>query len=125
MNRIALARELVGLAGELAADLRQNVFGLGNVVPGAAPVDPRLARLTTMNLSDIASLIYDDHRVQRRQVGYAAKPYLEAMSTLQHIGDMYMQDTGSSVVAYLLGNLTSWKGDVARAVKKELNRRLR
>jgi len=102
--------------------------GSERVAFGEVPVvqaDPRMARLSTMTLSEIASLIYDDHRTQGRQVNYAAKPYLEAMTTLQHIDDNYFQDTGSSVVAYLLGNLTSWKGDVARAVKKELNRRLR
>ena len=106
MNRELVAKELLAIAGSLIAD---------EVVPG----------LGKMTLSQIAAVIYDDHQMQKRQVNYAAKPYLEALSTLQHIDDNYMQDSGASIVAYLLGNLTTWKGDVARAVKKELNRRLK
>ena len=83
------------------------------------------ANLSTINLSEIAYLIYRDHEAQGKAVNYAAKPYLEAMSTLKNIKDNYMLDSGSSIVAYLLGNLTSWRGDVARAVKNELNKRLR
>jgi hypothetical protein len=90
------------------------------------PLDPQvLADLPRMDLNELAIIIYDDHRKQKRQVNFAAKPYLEAMSTLKTINDNYIMDSGSSIVAYLLGNLTSWKGEMARAVKKELNRRLK
>lgn len=97
----------------------------GGAGPQSEPMDPRVAELPHLSLSDIASLIYDDHRKQKRQVNYAAKPYLEALTTLQKITDNYMMDSGTSIVAYMLGNLTSWKGEVAKAVKKELNRRLK
>jgi len=106
MNREMVAKELLAIAGSLIAD---------EVVPG----------LGKMTLSQIAAVIYDDHRQQGRPVNYAAKPYLEALSSLQHIDDNYMQDTGFSIVSYLLGNLGQWKGDVAKAVKNELKRRLR
>ena len=56
-----------------------------------------------------------------KPVNYAAKPYLEAMGSLNTIQDMYLYDTGSSVVAYFLSNATTWRGEVARHVKKELN----
>lgn len=90
-----------------------------------AVADDRLSRLSGMKLNEIASLIYDDHRAQGKKVNYAAKPYLEALSGMREITDSYGFDPGSSIVAYLLGNLSSWKGDVAKAVKKELNKRLK
>jgi hypothetical protein len=85
----------------------------------ADPTD--VADLPRMSLSQISDLVYKDWK----SVNYAAKPYLEAMSTLQNVSDMYMQDSGTSIVAYFLSNATSWRGDVAKAVKKELQRRIR
>ena len=55
-----------------------------------------------------------------QKVNYAAKPYLDAMGELSGITDNYYCDSGSSVVAYFLANAGSWRGDVARRVKKEL-----
>lgn len=60
-----------------------------------------------------------------KNVNYAAKPYLEAMTSLVSINDMYYYDTAYSVVAYFLANATSWKGETARNIKKELNRMLK
>ena len=54
-----------------------------------------------------------------------AKPYLEAMETLNSIDDRFIMDSGRSIVAYFLGNATSWKGEVAREIKKELNAMLK
>ena len=56
-----------------------------------------------------------------KNVYFGAKPYLDAMFSLDSIKDDYMLDTGSSVVAYFLSNATTWRGPVARAIKKELN----
>lgn len=56
-----------------------------------------------------------------RRVNYAAKPYLDAMHTLNSIDDDYGWDSGRSIVAYFLSNASSWRGEVARRVKKELN----
>lgn len=87
-----------------------------------AYADPKeLEDLPRMSLSQIAMIVYKDWKA----VNYAAKPYLQAMSSLRNVSDMYGMDSGSSVVAYFLSNATSWKGDVAKAVKKELNRRIR
>lgn len=68
-------------------------------------------------LNQIAAEISKDWK----PVNYAAKPYLEAMHTLKSISDNYYQDSGSSIVAYFLSNARSWKGEVAKRVKKELN----
>jgi hypothetical protein len=54
-----------------------------------------------------------------------AKPYLDAMECLDTINDNYIADTGRSVVIYFLSNATTFKGDIAREVKKELNKRIK
>ena len=53
-----------------------------------------------------------------------AKPYLDAMGSLEKITDNFITDTGSSVVAYFLANAQSFRGETAKAIKKELNKRL-
>ena len=85
-----------------------------------------IAKLPNMLLCDIAYLIGYSWRKQAiKGINYAAKPYLAAMECLNDIKDTYGCDSGSSVVAYFLSNATSWKGPVARAVKAELNKRLK
>jgi predicted RNA-binding Zn-ribbon protein involved in translation (DUF1610 family) len=88
---------------------------------GTQPAGIDLSRLSRMALNEIADVVYSDWK----NVNYAAKPYLEAMATLRDIKDNYILDTGSSIVAYFLSNATSWRGEVAKIVKKELNRRLK
>jgi len=70
-------------------------------------------------LSDIAMIIEDDWS----KVNYAARPYLDAMHTLQTLEDSYGLDSGLSIVLYFLSNANGWRGDVARCVKGELRRR--
>ena len=55
------------------------------------------------------------------KVNYGAKPYLMAMHRLGSVEENYHHDNGSSIVRYFLANATSWRGDVARRVKIELN----
>jgi hypothetical protein len=50
---------------------------------------------------------------------YAA-PYLSAMKYLNSIDDQYINDSGRSIVTYFLSNAGTWRGDVAKRVKKEL-----
>ena len=52
---------------------------------------------------------------------FGAVPYLQAMMQLDSITDMYGYDDARSVVLYFLSNATTWRGDVARRIKKELN----
>lgn len=52
---------------------------------------------------------------------FGAVPYLDAMSDLSTMQDMYGLDDAQSVVAYFLANATTWRGETARRVKKELN----
>jgi len=76
--------------------------------------------LENMTLQQIASLIGGSWR----PVNYGAKPYLDAMYQLDDIKQNYGADSGISVVLYFLSNAQTWRGPVARQVKKELKRRI-
>ena len=69
-------------------------------------------------LNEIAQEIKKDWGAK---VNYGAKPYLDAMTQLYSIDDMYINDTADSIVRYFLSNARSWRGEVAKRVKKELN----
>jgi len=101
----------------------ENIIGSGKSRRGrlnkVADVD--LSSLPRMSLSQIADVVYGDWK----PVNYSAKPYLEAMSTLRDVNDFYGQDSGHSIVAYFLSNSSGWRSEVSRAVKKELQRRIR
>lgn len=77
------------------------------------------------SICKIAQLIRKDWSKQGNGVNYAAKPYLDAMFSMDKITEKYGYDSGASVVAYFLANAQSWKGEVARAVKKKLNKMLK
>ncbi len=59
------------------------------------------------------------------KVNFAAKPYLEAMDTLNSIKENYIFESGSSIVARFLCNASTWRGDKAKEIKKELNAMLK
>jgi hypothetical protein len=64
--------------------------------------------------------IADEIVLDWRKPNFAAKPYLDAMMSLNSIKDRYGQDSGESIVLYFLSNAQSWRGPVARRVKAEL-----
>ena len=68
------------------------------------------------SIREIASEIETDWT----KVNFAARPYLDAMYSLDSVGDSYGLDSGQSVVAYFLANAGAWRGDRARALKAEL-----
>ena len=55
-----------------------------------------------------------------KKVSPYAKPYLDAMLTLDSIDDSYYLDDAKSIILYFLANAASWRGEVARRIKKEL-----
>jgi hypothetical protein len=77
-----------------------------------------MKQTTNRPLHTIAKEISEDWGAK---VNYGAKPYLMAMRSLGSIEENYHYDDGSSIVRYFLANATSWRGDVARRVKLELN----
>lgn len=73
------------------------------------------------NIAEIARMI----RKEWAKVNYAAKPYLDAMSSMDSINDAYGFDSGKSIVRYFLSNASSFRGPVAKEIKAELNARLK
>jgi hypothetical protein len=59
-------------------------------------------------------------RADWKNVNYAAKPYLDAMASLNSINDSYHYDSARGVVLYFLSNASAWRGDTAKRVKLEL-----
>jgi len=66
------------------------------------------------------SEIARDIRQDWKNVNYAAKPYLAAMSDLSSITDNYGSDSAESVVLYFLCNASGWRGPIAKSIKAEL-----
>lgn len=54
------------------------------------------------------------------KVNYAAKPYLDAMSSLNTVNDSYGYDSAKSIILYFLGNASSYRGEDAKRIKSEL-----
>ena len=77
--------------------------------------------LPTMDVCDIARVVQRNWK----KVNYAAAPYLKAMQSLRKVSDRYYEDSGVGIVTYFLGNAQTWRGDVAKLVKAELNRRIK
>jgi hypothetical protein len=67
------------------------------------------------------SVIAAEIRKDWKKPYFGAVPYLQAMMCLDNINDNYGFDTGKSIVLYFLANAGTWRGEVARRVKKELN----
>ena len=76
-----------------------------------------MAKQATRPLYEVAEEIRKDWK----RIYFGAKPYLDAMSCLESINDNYGWDSGKSIVLYFLANASSWRGEVARRIKKELN----
>ena len=55
-----------------------------------------------------------------KQPYFGAVPYLDALSTCTSWNDTYGWDGARDLGLYLLGNMKTWRGDVARSVKAEL-----
>jgi hypothetical protein len=55
-----------------------------------------------------------------KKVYFGAKPYLDALKTLNSINNNYFYDSASSVVRYFLSNASTWRGEVAMRIKSEL-----
>ena len=73
-------------------------------------------KTATRPLYEIAREIKNDWK----NVYFGAKPYLDAMATLDSINDNYMFDSAKSIVLYFLGNASTWRGETARRINKEL-----
>jgi len=77
-------------------------------------------KLVEMSISQLATIASRDWK----NVYFGARPYLEAMRSMDSIDDAYGYDDGRSVVRYFLSNAGKWRGPAARLVKRELRRRV-
>ena len=73
-------------------------------------------KVATRPLYEIARDIKNDWK----NVYFGAKPYLDAMATLDKVSDNYGWDSGRSIVNYFLANASTWRGDTAKRIKAEL-----
>ena len=84
--------------------------------------EQEIALLKTASIRNIAFTISEDWGTHTH---YSAKPYIDAMLTMEKITDPYYLDSGVEIVARFLCNAGTWRGETARIVKKELNARLK
>ena len=77
--------------------------------------------VASRTISQIAGIVRKDWK----KVYFGAVPYLDAMFSLESVDDDYGYDSGRSVVAYFLANASTWRGETAKLVKAELNRRIK
>jgi hypothetical protein len=68
------------------------------------------------SLESIAEEICDDWSPQY----FGARPYVEAMLSLDQITDRYFEDDAEDIVRYFLANAGTWRGETARRIKAEL-----
>lgn len=78
-------------------------------------------KLEKMSLNEIAAVIM----VNWENVYFGAVPYLDALRSMDNINENFGADSGKSIVIYFLSNAQTWRGDVARLVKAELNKRVK
>lgn len=76
---------------------------------------------TTRPLHVIASEIRKDWKATSKNgIYFGAVPYLDAMSSMDNVNQNYGMDTGKSIVLYFLANASTYKGETAKRIKKEL-----
>jgi hypothetical protein len=76
-----------------------------------------------MNRS-ISSIARDIKRVWVKPY-FGAKPYLDAMLSLNTINDTYIYDDAKTVIMYFLANASTFRGNDARVLKAELKELLK
>jgi hypothetical protein len=72
---------------------------------------------TARPLYAIASEIRKDWK----NVYFGAVPYLDALAQLRTMNDNFYLDDAKTIVLYFLANAQTWRGEVAKRVKAELN----
>jgi len=77
-----------------------------------------MKKTTVRPLYEIASEIRKDWK----PICPHAQAHLVAFDNATSIDEMYMYDSVKGEVCYFLSNAGSWRGDVARKIKKELKK---
>jgi hypothetical protein len=79
------------------------------------------------NLSKVRSLSEIAREIDQNwpNVYFGARPYLNALYSLDKVTDSYGMDSADSITRYFLSNATTWRGETARRIKEELKRMLK
>lgn len=101
--------------------LRSKVIRLAHENPALRPHLLPLLKTAARPIHEIAGEIA---RLWK-PVNFAAKPYLEAMMSLNSINDDYGADSGRSIVSYFLVNSSGFRGPDAKRIKAELKAMLK
>ncbi len=85
--------------------------------------------LKGMTISAIARVIQRDWtkpnaKGKRGTVYFGAVPYLDAMKCVDNLSDRYGCEDGENQVRYFLANAQTYRGEQAKLIKAELNRRI-
>ena len=72
----------------------------------------------------ISSIARDIKRVWVKPY-FGAKPYLDAMLSLNTINDTYIYDDAKTVIMYFLANASTFRGNDAKILKAELKELLK
>ena len=72
------------------------------------------------SLSEIAREIQADYASRGKPVHFSAVPYVNAMRALNGMDDFFFDDDAETVVIYGLSNLSTWRGETATRIKREL-----
>lgn len=74
----------------------------------------------TQNTRSVSSIARDIRADWGSKVNFAARPYLQAMLSIDSTLDSFGHDSGDSIVRYFLCNASSYRGEKAKALKAEL-----
>ena len=55
-----------------------------------------------------------------KNIYFGARPFIDAMAALTSIDESYMNDSAKEIIRYFLLNASTWRGEKAREIKKEL-----
>lgn len=117
---IVLSESAQRLVNEFAETLarRDDPYKSGVVSPTVKTPEPVLD-YSKARICDLAGVIREDWK----KLSPCAMPYVEAMETMQDIGEHYLLDSGQEIVLRFLCNASGWRGPTAKAVKAELKAR--
>lgn len=68
---------------------------------------------------DLALDIVADYNRNGKPVYWSAKPYVDAMLSLDSWDESFYSDDALTCAVYAFSNLSTWRGEEARAIKAE------
>lgn len=74
--------------------------------------------ITSRPIRKIALDICNDWTPEKMYFG--ARPYVQAMLSLDSVDDIYGCESGDMIVRLFLANAQTWRGETANRIKKEL-----